>query len=94
MRLRTIGEHLAIPNKTELDASRHTEGSLIERLSIAPLNINYHVEHHLFPSVPFYNLPKLYEVLKHNKNFQEHILFNKTYLGFKENELLGQIILH
>ncbi len=28
------------------------------------LNMNYHVEHHMFPLVPFYNLPKLHELVK------------------------------
>ena len=27
-------------------------------------NMQYHVEHHLFPQVPFYNLPKLHEAIK------------------------------
>ena len=26
--------------------------------------MNYHAEHHFFPAVPFYNLPKLHEILK------------------------------
>jgi fatty acid desaturase len=29
-------------------------------------NMNYHVEHHMFPSVPYYNLPALHEVIKHD----------------------------
>lgn len=29
-------------------------------------NMNYHVEHHMFPLVPYYNLPKLHELLKHD----------------------------
>ena len=28
------------------------------------LNMNYHVEHHLFPGVPYYNLPALHEEIK------------------------------
>jgi fatty acid desaturase/nitrite reductase/ring-hydroxylating ferredoxin subunit len=28
------------------------------------LNMNYHVEHHLFPAVPYYNLPALHEEIK------------------------------
>jgi fatty acid desaturase len=28
------------------------------------LNMNYHIEHHMFPMVPFYNLPKLHELIK------------------------------
>ena len=27
-------------------------------------NMQYHVEHHLFPQVPFYNMPKLHEAVK------------------------------
>jgi fatty acid desaturase len=28
------------------------------------LNMNYHLEHHLFPAVPYYNLPALHEEIK------------------------------
>ena len=28
------------------------------------LNMNYHVEHHIFPAVPYYNLPELHRLLK------------------------------
>ncbi len=36
----------------------------IERLLIGSLNVYYHHEHHLYPSVPFYNLPKLHHLIK------------------------------
>ncbi|XDB00135.1 fatty acid desaturase family protein [Sulfitobacter sp. LCG007] len=29
-------------------------------------NMNYHVEHHMFPMVPYYALPALHEVIKHD----------------------------
>jgi fatty acid desaturase len=29
-------------------------------------NMQYHVEHHMFPSVPFYNLPRLRSVIEHD----------------------------
>jgi fatty acid desaturase len=29
------------------------------------LNMNYHIEHHIFPMVPFYALPMLHEAIKH-----------------------------
>ncbi len=29
----------------------------LERLLMAPMNMNYHVVHHLWPSIPYYNLP-------------------------------------
>ena len=30
------------------------------------LNMNYHIEHHMFPLVPYYNLPKLHAEIKHD----------------------------
>ena len=30
------------------------------------LNMNYHLEHHMYPAVPYYNLPKLHALLKHD----------------------------
>lgn len=29
----------------------------LERLFMSPMNMNYHVVHHLWPSIPYYNLP-------------------------------------
>ncbi|CAI6083828.1 fatty acid desaturase [Cohnella sp. JJ-181] len=29
-------------------------------------NMNYHVEHHMYPMVPYYNLPALHEEIKHD----------------------------
>lgn len=29
----------------------------IERMLVAPMNMNYHTAHHLWPSIPYYNLP-------------------------------------
>ena len=29
-------------------------------------NMNYHIEHHMYASVPFYNLPALHEEIKHD----------------------------
>lgn len=30
------------------------------------LNMNYHVEHHMFPMVPYHKLPALHEMIKHD----------------------------
>ena len=29
-------------------------------------NMNYHVEHHMFPMVPYYRLPELHEEIEHD----------------------------
>ncbi len=28
------------------------------------MNMNYHIEHHMFPMVPFHALPRLHELIK------------------------------
>ena len=91
VRIRTIGEHLAMPNEHELNATRHTDGTRLEHLTISPFNINYHIDHHLFPSVPYYNLPELHQILLRNAHYCAHAKLNRTYLGFN-NGLLGEII--
>lgn len=40
------------------------ESNLFERFFISPNNMNYHAEHHLFPVVPFYNLPKIRKIIQ------------------------------
>ena len=92
VRLRTIGEHLAIPNRNELDASRHTEGSWFEKLTVAPFNINYHLDHHLFPAVPYYKLPELHKLLMTESTYVDRAILNRRYFGFGEGALLQQIV--
>lgn len=35
-----------------------------ERILFSPHNMNYHAEHHLWPNVPYYNLPQMHELIK------------------------------
>ena len=30
------------------------------------LNMNYHLEHHMFPAVPYRNLPSLHDMVRHD----------------------------
>jgi fatty acid desaturase len=39
-------------------------------------NMQYHIEHHMFPAVPFYNLPRLHEAIKHDLPPTTHGLWN------------------
>jgi len=92
VRLRTIGEHLALPDCHELDASRHTDGTLLEHLTVAPFNINFHVDHHLFPAVPYYNLPALHRLLLEDPSYRQHAILNRSYFGRGKGGLLSQIV--
>jgi fatty acid desaturase len=44
---------------------------LLERIVLAPNNMNYHAEHHLHPQVPYYHLPALRRHLSSTGQLQE-----------------------
>jgi fatty acid desaturase len=80
-RIRSIAEHAAINGTTRSFAhTRTTLPTLLERIFISPKNVNYHLEHHLFPSVPFYGLAKLHIILREKPEFRDaHI--TRSYIG-------------
>lgn len=66
LRIRHVGEHAAVPNATShnmFENTRTTLSSWWERLLVCPVYVNYHIEHHLLPSVPPYNLAKMHHCL-------------------------------
>ena len=72
MRIRSIAEHYAIESSgAAYPAIRTTRAAWLERVFLAPKNVNYHIEHHFFPSVPFYRLPKLHAILMSKPGYRE-----------------------
>jgi len=58
LRFRAICEHGAVEDlKNPVRASRTNIGPFWIRFLFFPHNVNYHIEHHLYPSIPHYNLP-------------------------------------
>lgn len=86
-RIRATAEHLRVPGTHELNATRTVLPSLIERFFIAPYGVNFHLEHHLFPSVPGYNLGELHRELMADREFSEKAHLTKTYVG-----LIGELM--
>lgn len=68
-RIRSISEHFGLPNTHELNSSRNVVSSIYESAFFSPHDSNYHLLHHIFPSVPHYNL----------KNFDQELLRNEFY---------------
>jgi len=70
LRLRAIAEHGAVTDlSSPLTAARcnRTGGSIsnvMGRALLFPHHVNYHLEHHLYPAVPHYNLPALHRLLQ------------------------------
>ena len=70
LRLRAICEHGAVTDlSSPLTAARcnRTSGSLanwLGRALLFPHHVNFHLEHHLYPAVPHYHLPRLHRLLR------------------------------
>jgi fatty acid desaturase len=60
--VRAVAQHALTPGEDPLLASRSVDSNAV--VSFFLLNENYHLEHHLFPEIPSYNLPRLRELLR------------------------------
>ncbi len=64
LRIRGITEHAGYaPGPDQAQISR-TVVNPLQTFFFAPNNVGYHIEHHLYPSVPWYRLPKVHRLLK------------------------------
>ena len=82
-RIRQIAEHAAVPDHFDLDARLNTRTiyiSRLERLLVAPHDLNYHLEHHLMASVPIYRLRRLHELLL-AKGYYDGMEFPRGYVN-------------
>lgn len=75
-RLRSIGEHGGM---TRSDDRRHTTHivtpNVLSRLFMAPLNVGYHLPHHVDSGIPFRNLPALQQMLIEDGYVPDHIVW-------------------
>jgi len=69
--LRNVAEHYAVEHENVLNESRTVLAPFWELWLIAPWGLNYHLEHHLFPSVPCFRLKELHELLMTRQPYPE-----------------------
>jgi fatty acid desaturase len=64
LRVRSLAEH-ACTERTDdqLLNTRTTRAGWLARMTFAPLHVNYHLEHHLLPTAPYWLLPRLHRRL-------------------------------
>ncbi len=78
LRIRSIAEHAC----THLDPdprrnTRTTYASPLARITVAPHRVNYHLEHHLLMTVPYFRLPELHRLLRERGAYANaHVLEN------------------
>jgi fatty acid desaturase len=65
LRIRSIAEHACTGQGTDvLSNTRTTRAGLLARATVAPVRVNYHLEHHLLVAVPYYRLPLMHRMLR------------------------------
>ncbi|MEK6798542.1 MAG: fatty acid desaturase family protein [Planctomycetota bacterium] len=81
--VRNLAEHVDVrDDSAALPRWRTFRCGLIERFFLAPLNFNYHAEHHLFPQVPFYHLPALHRRLMCDPSYGRQVNVRDGYVRF------------
>jgi fatty acid desaturase len=64
MRIRSIAEHACTVKTTDMFFNtRSTRAGLLARATVAPLRVNFHIEHHVMASVPYFKLPVMQRML-------------------------------
>lgn len=80
---RAFAEH-SHPERDD-DADRHRLmtfiSSPIERILVAPMNMNFHTVHHLWPSIPYYNLPAADREIR-QQGESMGLEWRRSYLGY------------
>ncbi len=69
VRVRSLAEHACTEQTRDmLRNTRTTRAGWLARLTVAPLRVNYHIEHHVLPAVPYFRLRAMHALL-HQRGF-------------------------
>ncbi|MFN3910903.1 fatty acid desaturase family protein [Hyphomonas sp.] len=82
VRLRQIGEHGTAANRANLEPRLNTGTTVApfwQRVLIAPNDVNYHLEHHMFATIPPYNLGRLHRLLASRGYYDGYACISRGY---------------
>jgi fatty acid desaturase len=80
LRLRSVAEHFALPKDHVLNESRSYQPRWWEAFLLAPHHVGMHLDHHLFPYVPWYRLPELHRRLLEAEEYRAYAHLNEGYV--------------
>ncbi|MCF6320996.1 MAG: fatty acid desaturase family protein [Rhizobiaceae bacterium] len=80
--IRSVADHFGptMDHSKLLKSSRTLLPYWWERIFFCPHHLNFHLDHHLYPSVPFFNLPKLNKILMSNDEFAKNAHLTRGYV--------------
>ena len=75
LRIRGVAEHAGYQQELDQRLNARTLLPSWQTFLFAPHNVNYHIEHHIYPSVPYYRLRKLHQIFVAKNQLPEKNLF-------------------
>lgn len=93
-RIRAIAEHFAIPKGDYLEITRTTIPQGVENYFIGAHDVGYHLEHHRYPSIPFYNLKEFHDYAKEHEDTRSWGHYSNGYLNGVFREALKECALN
>jgi fatty acid desaturase len=65
LRIRSMAEHACTERTPDMFRNtRSTQAGFLARATVAPIRVNYHIEHHVMASVPYFRLPLMHRMLR------------------------------
>jgi fatty acid desaturase len=92
MRIRSIAEHFGLSYADELSSSRNVMPTAAERLFLGLHSSHLHLDHHLYPSVPFYHLGRLHAKLLEIDVYRQSAKTNTSYLFGRGPSLWNDLV--
>ena len=80
---RAFAEHSHPQNDRDSDEQRMISyiSNPLERMLVAPMNMNFHAAHHLWPSIPYYNLPAADRLIREHPD-SISLEWRRSYFGY------------
>ncbi len=90
--VRGVAEHFSAMDYSTLEGGTRTVvPHLWEKAFFGPHNVDFHSEHHLYPGVPFYNLPALHDLLMQNPDYVRKAHVTRGYSTGLVREILTDL---
>lgn len=72
MRIRSMAEHAACARNINMfENTRSVRAGWLARALVAPIGVNYHMEHHILASCPWFKLAEVHQLLKQRQVIPE-----------------------
>ena len=75
LRIRGVTEHAGYQPNVDQRLNARTVVNPLQTFFFAPHGVNYHIEHHVYPGIPFYNLSRVHVLLRERGALPEKNLY-------------------